>query len=501
MIMELITETGKPAEFKSDALIVAHFEAEKGEKPKLGKHLEALDKRLEGLISAAVSSGEFSGKQNQLLLLHTQKMKSPRFLLVGLGKRSEFEPDKIRQAAGRAATAARDYGAKSAAFILDSFEGKTARQELARLISEGAILSLYEFKKYKAKEEDAKALTSITLLTEGDAKELKAGAVAGEILADSANITRDICNDPGNYATTTAIGEKAKELARKYGFSCKVLGEKEIEKEKMGGILSVSAGSHQPPVLVVLEYSHGGKAAPFALIGKGITFDSGGISIKPSKEMDRMKFDKAGACAVLGAFVAAARLKLPVNIVGLMPLVENLPGGAAARPGDIVKSYSGKTIEIISTDAEGRVILADAITYSARFKPRAIIDLATLTGACVIALGYEASGLMGNDTALLKQLIAAGEKSAERVWRLPTWKEYGEYNRSEVADIKNIGGRGGEGGTITAAKFLEFFVPEKTPWAHIDIAATAWNEKSEPYLGLGATGVGVRLLADFLRGA
>ncbi len=497
--MELVVEGGKPTEFKSDALIVAHFEAEKGEKPKTTKSIDALDKRLEGLISASLSSGEFTGKQNQVLLLHTQKMKSPRLILVGLGKPSEFVPDKVRQAAGIGATAARSAGSKSAAFLLDSFEGKTARQELARLIAEGATLSLYEFKKYKMKDEEAKELAKLSILTEGDAKELKAGAETGEILADSANIARDICNGPGNYTTPEALAEKAKEFAKKYGFSCKVLEKKEIEREKMGGLLSVSSGSHQPPVFIVLEYSHGRKAAPIVLIGKGITFDSGGVSIKPSRDMDKMKDDKGGACAVLGAFVAVARMKLPVSIVGLIPATENMPGGSAARPGDIVKSQSGKTIEIITTDAEGRVVLADALSYSARFKPRAIIDLATLTGACVVALGYEASGLMGNDTALLKQLIAAGEKSGERVWRLPTWKEYAEYNKSEVADIKNSGSRGSsEAGTITAAKFLEFFVPEKTPWAHIDIAATVMNDRPKPYFGLGATGVGVRLLAEFL---
>ena len=363
--MELKVEGGKPAEFECDVVVLAHFEPEKGEKPKFERSLDALDKRVEGGVSTAVSSGEFTGKLNQLLILHTQRMKSPRLFVVGLGKRSEFEPDKVRQAAGKAATAARDTGAKSAAFLLDSFEGKVARQELARLIAEGAALSLYEFKRYKAKEEEPKELSSLAIITEGDAKELKAGAEMGEILADSANIARDISNDPGNYATPEKIAEKAKELAKEYGFSCKVLGKKEIEKEKMGGILSVSSGSHQPPAFVILEYSHGRAKQPLALIGKGITFDSGGISIKPSRDMDRMKHDKAGACAVLGAFVAAARLKLPVNIIGLLPLVENLPGGGAARPGDIVKSHSGKTIEIITTDAEGRVILADAISYSA----------------------------------------------------------------------------------------------------------------------------------------
>lgn len=496
--MEVTIESGKPAECKADALVVAHFEAEKGEKPKLEKALQAIDERLGGLIAGAISSGEFTGKPNQLLLLHAQQMKSPRLFLVGLGKRSEFEPDRVRQAAGKAATAARDAGAKAAAFLLDSFKLKVARQELARLLAEASLLSLYEFKKYKAKEENAKELSSIIIFTEGDSKELKAGAGAGEKVAEATNLTRDICNDPGNYATPEKLAAKAKELAKKHGFTCKILGKKEMEKEKMGGLLSVSSGSDQPPAFVILEYSKGKARQPIVLIGKGITFDSGGISLKQSKDMDRMKFDKAGACAVLGTFVAAAELGLETSLVGLLPLTENLPGGSAARPGDIVKMHSGKTVEIISTDAEGRVILADALSYSARYKPRTIIDIATLTGACVIALGYEASGLMGNNTDMLKALIKAGEKSAERVWRLPTWKEYAEYNKSEVADIRNIGGKAGEAGTITAAKFLEFFVPEKTPWAHLDIAATAWNEKPKPYMGLGATGVGVRLLAQFL---
>ena len=499
--MDVIPATGALVEFKGDAVAVGVFEnQEKGKPPALPQPAQGIDAKAGGIVSASIKSGEFTGKLNSVSAYHLGSLPSRVLLLVGLGKKSDFEPDIVRQAAGKACCAARDLGAKKLAFCADSvlFKGVKAK-DAGRLLTEGAILGLYKFQSHKS-EAEKKELEELHLLTKGSAREVADGAKYGEIAASSANIAREIANSPGNLAHPQKMAAVASELARNYGFKCKILGKTEMAKEKMGGMLSVTAGSHQPPAFVILEYegpkSKGKK--PVVLIGKGITFDSGGISIKPSKDMDRMKFDKSGACAVLGAFIAAARAKVPQRLVGLVPLVENLPGGSAARPGDIVKMRSGKTAEVISTDAEGRMILADALDYSKKYKPRAIIDLATLTGACVVALGYECSGLMGNDDKLASLVEKSGEESGERVWRLPMWKFYNDYNKSEVADIKNVGMAGGAAGTIAAGKFLEAFVPEGVAWAHLDIAGTAWNEKPSPYLALGGTGVGVRLLLALL---
>ncbi len=498
--MDVVAAKGLLAEFKGDTVALGVFEREeKGKVPELFITAKRIDAKAGGILAESLKKGEFTGKLGAVATYHARGLPMRLILLIGLGKRSEFEPDAVRQAAAKACCAARELGVKKLGFCVDSVVGKGVDLEVAgRLLTEGAILGLYRFEAYKT-EKEKKEVESLHLITSGNAKALAEGACKGEIIASSANLAREICNDPGNYATPEKLAKFAQGIAAKYGFKCKVLGKREIEKEKLGGILSVSAGSHQPPAFVILEYN-GPKSAgkkPIVLIGKGITFDSGGISIKPSKDMEKMKFDKAGACAIFGAFAAAARLRAPLRLIGLAPLVENLPGGEASRPGDIIRMHSGKTVEIISTDAEGRVILGDALSYSARFKPKAILDLATLTGACVAALGYECSGLLGNDETLLAKVESAGGRSGERVWRLPMWKAYNEYNRSDNADIKNVGPPSAAG-TICGAKFLEAFVPKGVPWAHVDIAATAWNDKPSAYMGLGATGVGVRLIAALL---
>ena len=498
--VDVAASKGLLAEFRGDAVAVGIFENEvKGKPPSLHIAAQRIDAKAGRILSDSVKAGEFTGKLNSVAVYHVKGIPSRLVLFVGLGKKSGFEPDIVRQAAGKACCAARDLGAKSLGFCADSAVEKGVSLEKAgRLLTEGAILGLYTFDAYKT-EKSGKELKSLTLLTSGDAKAVARGAVKGEAVASSTNITREICNDPGNYAHPSKVAALALGLAKKFGFKCKVLEKKEIEKEGMNGLLSVASGSCQPPMFAVLEYSGAGKGQkPIVLIGKGITFDSGGISIKPANDMEKMKFDKAGACAILGVFVAAARMKVKRNIVGLMPLTENLPSGTAARPGDVVRMRSGKTAEIISTDAEGRMILADALDYAKEFKPSAIVDLATLTGAVVVALGYEASGVMGNDEKLLSKVEKAGDESGERVWRLPMWKAYDDYNKSEVADVRNVGPSSRAAGTICAGKFLEVFVPEGVPWVHVDIAATAWNEKPKPYGALGATGVGVRLLSALL---
>ncbi|VVC71748.1 cytosol aminopeptidase [uncultured archaeon] len=499
--MDVFAVKGTLAEFSGDAVSAAVFEnEEKGKPPELPVAVKRIDGISGNVVSTSVNALEFSGAKNSVSIYRVKGIPARALILVGLGKKTEFVPDVVRQAASVASRCARDLKAKKLGFCIDSVvEGSVGLEAAGRLFTEGAILGLYRFQAYKSDKGDGIEVESLGLVSNVNEKAAARGAVKGEILASSANVTREICNDPGNSATPEKIGELSQALAKKYGFSCSVMGKKEIEKEKMGGILSVSSGSANPPAFVVLEYSAGpANRKPVVLVGKGITFDSGGISIKPQKDMDKMKFDKAGAIAVLGTFAAAARMRLPVKLVGLMPLAENMPGGRAARPGDIVKTRSGKTIEIINTDSEGRVLLSDALDYAKKFKPAAIIDIATLTGACTVALGFEASGLMGNDEKLLSAIERAGNESGERVWRFPMWKEYNDYSKSEVADIKNSG-IPGAAGTITGAKFIEAFVPEGVPWAHVDIANTSDKIAPAPYLCLGATGVGVRLFASLLQ--
>ncbi|HEU0264553.1 MAG TPA: leucyl aminopeptidase, partial [Geobacterales bacterium] len=305
-------------------------------------------------------------------------------------------------------------------------------------------------------------------------------------------------NEPGNVATPSYLAEQARQLAATVGCRCTIIDKDELERLGAGGILAVGKGSHYPPCLVELTYQGGGEGArPLLLIGKGITFDSGGISLKPREGMERMKDDMAGAAAVLGVVRAVAELKLPINLVALLPLAENLPGGGAYKPGDILRTMAGTTVEVNNTDAEGRLVLADALHYGRRFNPAAVIDIATLTGACLVALGTLATCIMGNNQGLVDRLLRSGETSGERLWQLPLWDEYGEAMKSDIADMKNAGGP--HAGTITAGWFLQQFVDNGVPWVHLDIAGTAWEEKGRPYLPKGASGVGVRLLVDFIR--
>ncbi len=370
--------------------------------------------------------------------------------------------------------------------------------EAAQAFAEGALMGTYTFGKYQTTKKDIKELDSITLLSadKDEAAEYKDGVERGRLVAEAVAFSRDLVSAPPNEVTPSEIGRRAQAFSKELGLTCKVLDEKEIAKLKMGSFLGVAQGSlkDEPPRFIVVEYMPlGAKVAPLVFVGKGITFDSGGISIKPGAGMEKMKYDMAGAAAVLGAIRAIAALKLPVNVVALVPSTENMPGGDAIHPGDVLTSMSGKTIEVINTDAEGRLILADALTYAERYNPKGVVDLATLTGACVIALGNNAIGLMGNNEEFIQQVRQAGEETNERAWPLPMWEEYHELIKSDIADMKNSGGR--EAGTISAAAFLSKFT-EKYPWAHLDIAGTAWDEKGKPYTPKGATGIGVRLLLN-----
>ncbi len=489
---------------KTGCLVVGAFE---GKKPEgLAK---VIDKRLNGLIAKLFKDKDFEGKPNQIRLIYTQgKLPAERVLLVGLGKEKDLTIEKLRQASGNSSKAVRDLGLKKFSTALAEVKIKKvpdprlkhsgASYEVSKAVTEGAILSLYDFTSYRTeKREEIKKIDEIALLVEKEDKEIKKGLDDGVKISEAVYLARDMINHPANTATPTYLSEQAKKIAKKSGIRCKVLDRKDMERLKMGALLAVARGSDEPPKFIIMEYNGGKRGEkPVLIAGKGLTFDSGGISIKPSEKMEEMKHDMAGGAAAICAIKAVADLKLPVNVVSLIPATENMPSGKADKPGDVVKAMSGKTIEVISTDAEGRMILADALTYGERYKPKAVIDLATLTGACIIALGYHATGLLGNDKNLIEAIKKAGEKSGERVWELPLWEEYEEQNKSDIADVKNVGGRGG--GTITAAAFLKKFAG-KYKWAHLDIAGTVWEYNGKPYIPKGAVGVGVRLLVEYLK--
>lgn len=442
-------------------------------------------------ILAGLSSKEFSGKKNELFLIPgVSGIKPERVLLVGLGKIEEISEETLRQVGGKSAVYLNGLGLENMA--LSTAVIKPLKLSPAACV-EGALLGLYTYTRYR-KEKDGKGMTGITLLA-APSKELSAQIESAKTTADAVCFARDLVNTPANDMTPTDLAKASMSL-KKQGVSVRVIEKKEAERLGMGAYLSVAKGSHQPPKFIVLEYGKS-KTSPIVLIGKSITFDSGGISIKPSDGMEKMKYDMAGGAAVLGVFKAVAEAGMPVNLVGILPATENLPGGSASKPGDVVTSINGMTVEIINTDAEGRLIIADAIGYAKRFKPRAVIDTATLTGACMIAFGGEAIAMMGNDCVLLDRMKKAGEAVYERVWEMPLYDEYKDYIKSDIADIKNTGGK--TGSLVTSGYFLKEFAGE-TPWVHLDIAGTAWVEKDKPYVPKGASGIGVRLLLKFIEG-
>jgi leucyl aminopeptidase len=371
-------------------------------------------------------------------------------------------------------------------------------QELITTMGEGALLALYRFDKYLSKKpEDQAPLQEIVLVSEEKKFAAKGSLAARQaaILAEATMMSRDLCNAPGNEIFPETLAKAAADAGKKFGFKVTILGKGEIEKHGMGGVLGVCQGSARPPRFIIMEYGKQSKRT-VVLVGKGVTFDTGGISIKPSANMAEMKMDMSGAAAVIGTLRAVAALNLPVHVVGLVPAVENMPGGNSIRPGDILRHYNGMTSEVDNTDAEGRLILADALGFAAQYKPAAVIDLATLTGACVVALGHYATGMMGTDAGLMARLTKAGERTYERVWELPLFDEYEKLIKSDVADVKNVGGRWG--GAITAGWFLRKFIGNY-PWVHLDIAGTAMLEENGDYTQRGSSGVGVRLLTEFLR--
>jgi len=468
---------------------------------------EAVPEGLGAAAEPALSGDDFSGKSGQTALLYPgDALAASRLLLVGLGDRSSFTTEKLRRTAATVAKRARSVGANEAAFLLPTPEGASAEGS-AQAAAEGAALGLYRFTRYKTggrqepdgtNAEDERELRGFDLVL-GDSDDegaASAGADAGAKVAAGTLLARDLANEPSNTATPAYLADRARELADRYGMRATVLDRDGIEAEGLTGLATVGRSASNEPRFIVLEHRKGGDGAPVVIVGKAVTFDSGGISIKPSGGMEDMKFDMGGGAAVLGAMEAVGALDLALNVVALVPATENLPGGDAFKPGDVLTMHSGKTVEILTTDAEGRLILADALSYARRYEPAAVVDCATLTGACVVALGNHASGLMGNDEDLIAEVQAAGETTGERAWPLPLFEEYTEQIKGDTADIKNSGGRGG--GALTAGAFLKEFADY--PWAHLDIAGTAYGKKGNAYTPKGGTGVPARLLVEFLVG-
>jgi leucyl aminopeptidase len=460
-----------------------------------------LDRALGGALRDLLQSKEFDGKAGEVVLFHTHgKIQPKRLILVGLGKKHDLGLDQIRQAMGHAVKRVRQ--AKSGAFAvaLPSIVPHGASPiDVGQTMTEGAILGSYQFTAYRSDAPTGKGVTAMTVLApqKDQLRQLSEGIRRGVATAEATFYVRDLCNHPSNVMTPTRIASEAKTVAKEVGVNLKILEQKEMEKLGMGALLGVAKGSHEPPKFIILQY-HGAKNKndrPVVLVGKTITFDTGGISLKPAENMEQMKADMTGGAEVLATMRAAARLKLPLNLISILPAAENMPGGRAMRPGDVVKTLSGKTVEVQNTDAEGRLILSDGLAYATRFKPAALIDIATLTGACVVALGQFAIGMFGTDATLKDAIHKAGLRAGERVWEMPLWEEYFEQLRSDVADMRNIGGRGG--GMITAALFLSKFVGD-APWVHLDIASTDWSERERAYIPKGPTGIGTRLLIQFL---
>ncbi len=457
---------------------------------------EEVPQELLGTLEKVLQNGDFSGKEGETTLIYAPEgLATLRLLLVGLGEHDSFVLEKLRRVSATIAKRARSLKLDEAAFVLPVPEGSEIRRA-AEGAAEGAALGLYRFDRYKTSD-DTRELETFTLVSDESAiEEVETGAVTGVKLAAAALLARDLANEPSNSATPEYLAEKARDIAERYGMEVTVLDRARIEAEGLYGLATVGRSATNEPRFIALEHRKAGDEAPIVLVGKAVTFDSGGISIKPAAGMSEMKYDMSGGAAVLGAMEAVGSLELPLNLVALVPATENLPGGNAFKPGDVLELHSGKTVEIVTTDAEGRLILADALSYAKRYQPAAVVDCATLTGACHVALGDHASGLMGNDEDLIAEVRAAGQASGERAWPLPLFAEYTEQIKGDTADIKNSGGR--YGGALTAGAFLKEFVDY--PWAHLDIAGTAYNGKSRnTYTPKGASGTPARLLVEFLR--
>ncbi len=489
--MEFSIKSGSPEKQRSACVVVGVFESRK-----LSGPAEIIDDAAGQFLGDILRRGDMEGKAGSTLLLHNVPgVEADRVLLVGLGKEREFHEKEYRAAIATAIRQLNETGGFDGTLYLT--ELGVRKRDVAWNIRQATLVALetlYRFDRLKSKKDDVRRpLRKLTFCVTRRNELAKAEKALAEGIAMAAgtSLAKDLGNLPGNICTPTYLADEARKLAKEHGLQAEVLDREKMAKLGMNSLLSVARGSDEVPQFIVLRHKGGGNGKPVVLVGKGITFDTGGISLKPGAEMDEMKYDMCGAASILGAMKFAAMMELPLNVVGIVPAAENMPGGAATKPGDIVTSMSGQTIEILNTDAEGRLILCDALTYAERFDPECVVDVATLTGACVIALGHVATGVFANDDGLAKELIEAGQGAHDRAWHMPLWDDYQEQLKSNFADMANIGGRAG--GSITAACFLSRFT-HKYSWAHLDIAGTAWRSGKDK----GSTGRPVPLLAHFL---
>lgn len=494
--MVLKAKIGQISQEKTDAIYLGIYEEDV---ENLKNTAKLVDDATDGMISELLETGDFRGELNDTALLYTRGViPAVRLLLAGLGSKDEFELEKLRQVSATVVRRLRDLGIKRYSVLFHDVKDEI--EKMAQALAEGTILGHYQFAEHKTENLDKiKTVDRVELLCSDDTQRTKTqkGLDIGKIIAEGTVFARDLSNHPANVATPSMLAREAKKIAKAGNLKCEILSTPELEEGGFQAILAVAKGSYEDPKFIILEYNVDEEEYDtVVLAGKGVTFDSGGISIKSSKDMEEMKHDMSGAAAVLGAMQVISKLKPPLRVIGLIAATENMPGGEAQKPGDVIQSLSDKTIEVINTDAEGRLVLADALAYATRYKPSAIIDLATLTGAVVTALGHFTSGMMGTSQELMDKLKKAGEDSGERTWPLPLWDEYDDAIKSDVADVKNVGD--GTAGSIIGGAFLKKFV-EDYPWVHLDIAGTAWLKKEQPYSPKGGTGFGVRLLVEFLR--
>ena len=495
--MQVEAKSGRYQDLDVQALAVSVFKDEKAD----SGLLKDLDEATGGMIKAVFDSEELKGKEGETVYLHLSpdaKLKAKRLLLIGAGEENEHGAAQVSIAAGTAVRLLRGKNVKSIGFIT---RNRLDAETSAAAAVEGAYVALFDLDKYRTVDKEEKKVDRFVVISQSEQNELDRGVVRGKIIGESMNFTRDLANEPGASLTPTDMAERARAMAQEFGLSFDVLDEAQMQKEGMGSLLSVSRGSDEPAKLIVVKYTPARSKGNddnqlLAFVGKGITFDSGGISLKPGESMELMKYDMTGGATVLGAMRAIAQLKPSIPVLGVVPCSENLPSGKATKPGDIVTAMTGKTIEIINTDAEGRLILADAIAYAKKLGATKVIDMATLTGAVSIALGDVNTAVLGTDQDLIDEIIAAGKEVGEKFWQLPLDKEYSKQIKSDIADIKNVGGR--KAGTITAAAFLKEFA-EGLSWAHLDIAGTAWGDEAKPHRSKGPTGVAVRTLLNIVR--
>ena len=483
-----------PAAIETEALVAVVLDGGDKDKPQVG--VDSSDAAIKEAAAEVFASGEAVGKLLEITLLHNPaKLKAKKLLLLGGGKAKNFSAFDLRKLGGAAVRALKSRGVKNFAFVAP--ETGLKPEETVRAIIEGAFVGSFDSDTYKS-DRKVQAIDSVTIVVKGDQASLQKAMDEARILGESQNFTRELVNEPSNHMTPTILAEQAQKMCQEVGLKCEIYGADKIKELKMGAFWGVAQGSDEPPALIVMKYEPAGapEKPVIGLVGKGITFDTGGISIKPSDGMEKMKYDMAGGATMIGAMRAIALLKPKVKVISIVCATENMPSGKAQKPGDIQTAMSGKTIEIINTDAEGRLVLADGLCYARQLGCTHLIDAATLTGAVVVALGYANAGIFANDDALYERFAKALNKAGERMWRLPVNDEYLDMTRSSIADLVNTGGRWG--GASTAAAFLREFA-EDTPWLHLDIAGTAWTEEAKPWIAKGPSGIAVRSLVEFVR--